>query len=175
MVHVKGHQDSQRAFDQLPLMAQLNVEADALATTLYQTQFGSHRPQVLMCPGSGVHLATSSGTITARYREAVLEKSTSPALHQYIREKNDWRSATMEMINWSAHGKAFRRQLTSRVHLSKLIHECLPTFHQLNKYGGSRRLCPACGTADETRDHIIRPLRSSMSVILASRFLDCNQ
>ena len=109
-----------------------------------------------MSPGAGVHLATSSGTITARYRDAVLEKSISPALRQYIREKNDWPSVTMEMINWSAHGKAFRRQLKIRVHLPKLLDECLPTFHQLNKYGGSRRLCPACGTADETRDHIIR-------------------
>jgi hypothetical protein len=60
------------------------------------------------------------------------------------------------MVNWSAHGKAFRCFLHCRVHLSKMIHECLPTFHQLNKYGGFHRNCPGCGHLDETRDHIIR-------------------
>ena len=49
-----------------------------------------------------------------------------------------------------------QHQIHCRVHLSKLLHECLPTVHQMNKYGGSQRKCPACGTADETRDHIIR-------------------
>ena len=64
----------------------------------------------------------------------------------------------MEMDNWSAHGKAFQSQeLHCWVHLSKVLHKCLlpRTFHQLNKYGGSQHTCPACGTADKTRDHII--------------------
>jgi hypothetical protein len=69
----------------------------------------------------------------------------------------------MDMVNWSAHGKTFRSQLHRRVHLSKLIHECLPTFHQLNKYRGCRRPCPACGSADETRDHVIRCVGPSRS------------
>ena len=62
----------------------------------------------------------------------------------------------METVNWSAHGKAIRNKLHCRVHISKLLHECLPTFHQLNKYGGAQRHCPECGATDETRDHIIR-------------------
>jgi hypothetical protein len=136
-------------------MAQLNVEADSLAT-LYQNQFGSHRTQVLMSTCTGAHVVTSSGTLTAKYKEVLLEKSTSPEIRRYIREKNNWTAAMMEMVNWPAHGKAFQRQLHCRVHLSKALHECLPTFHQLNKYGGGQRTCPACGTADETRDHVIR-------------------
>ena len=155
VIYVKGHQDSRRPVDQLPLMAQLYVEADALAT-LYQTQYGSHRPQVLMSPGAGAHLVSSSGAITDKFKEVILERSTSPELRKYIQEKNAWPEATMEMINWLSHGKAFRSHLHCRVHLSKLLHECLPTSHQLNKYGGAHRNCPACGHADETRDHIIR-------------------
>ena len=146
VVYVKGHQDTGRAVEQLPLMAQLNVEADALARTLFQNQFGSHRSQVIMSNCAGAHLVTSSGTITAKYKEVLLEKLTSPQLRRYIQEKNNWQDATMEIVNWSAHGKAFRRQLhCRRVHLSKLKHECLLTFHKMNKYGGSQRKCPACG------------------------------
>ena len=72
LVYVKGHQDSRRPVDQLPLMAQLNVEADALAT-LYQNQFGSHRTHAIMSPGAGAHLVSSSGTITAKFKEVILE------------------------------------------------------------------------------------------------------
>jgi hypothetical protein len=157
VVYVKAHQDDQRPVEQLPLMAQLNVEADALATQ-YQQQHGNHRPQVFMTPSTGAHLVSASGTITSKYKETVLEKSTAPALRQYIQEKNSWTPSTMDMVNWSAHGKAFRNQISRRIHLSKLLHECLPTFHQLNKYGGSSRPCPACTSPDETRDHILRCL-----------------
>ena len=63
VMYVKAHQDEKRPVAQLPVMAQLNVETDALATQ-YQQQYGSHRPQVLMSPNAGVHLVTASGTIT---------------------------------------------------------------------------------------------------------------
>ena len=157
VVYVQAHQDDKRPVDQLPLMAQLNVEADALATQ-YQQQHGYHRPQVLMSPSAGVHLVSASGTITSKYKEVVLKKSTSPDLRQYIQEKNSWTPSTMDMVNWLALGKAFCNQISRRIHLSKLLHECLPTFHQLNKYGGSHRPCPACLSPDETRDYILRCL-----------------
>ena len=101
---------------------------------------------------------SASGTITSRYKEVVLQQSTGPDLRNYIQDKNSWTQSTMDMVNWSAHGKAFRNQISRRIHLSKLLHECLPTFHQLNKYGGSHRPCPACLSPDETRDHILRCL-----------------
>lgn len=157
VLYVKVHQDERRPVEQLPLMAQLNVEADALATQ-YRQQHGMHMPLVLMSPSAGVHLVTASGTVlTAKYNEGILEKSTSPDLCKYIQEKNNWTDSTMEKANWSAHGKALRSHLHCRVHLSKLLHECLPTpFHQLNKYGGAPRNCLACGSPDQTRDHILR-------------------
>ena len=156
VVYVKAHQDEKRPVEQLPLMAQLNVEADALAT-LYQEQHGMHRTQVLKSTSGGAYLVTASGTVTAKYKEVILAKSTSPDLRNYIvQEKQKWTDSTMETVNWSAHGKALRSHVQCRVHLSKMLHECLPTFHQLNKYGGAHRNCPACSSPDETRDHILR-------------------
>lgn len=77
VVYVKAHQDGRRSVDQLPLMAPLNVEADALAPT-YQQQYGNHRPQVLMSPGAGAHLISASGTITAKYKGEVLKNLQVP-------------------------------------------------------------------------------------------------
>ena len=45
--HIKGHQDSTRAYERLPILAQLNVDADALANQ-YQRDHGTHRPTVLL-------------------------------------------------------------------------------------------------------------------------------
>ena len=81
----------------------------------------------------------------------------------------------MDMVNWSAHGKAFCNQISRRIHLSKLLHECLPTFHQLNKYGGLHRPCPACASPNETRDHILRCLAGPTTSRVALQLLGCNR
>ena len=47
--HVKGHQDKTTKFDKLPLLAQLNIKADALAGQ-YQQQHGCYLPSVAMLP-----------------------------------------------------------------------------------------------------------------------------
>jgi hypothetical protein len=44
--HIKGHQDCQTVYRRLLLLAQLNVDADALANK-YQFNLGSHHPDVL--------------------------------------------------------------------------------------------------------------------------------
>jgi hypothetical protein len=64
--YVKGHQDAKKAYRTLPLMAQLNVDADGLATQ-YQEESGTPRPHVLMSPNAGVHLVTQDETLTAKY------------------------------------------------------------------------------------------------------------
>ena len=40
----------------------------------------------------------------------------------------------MANIDWNAHAKAFGAQITGRVHLTKLVHDCLPTNHRINRY-----------------------------------------
>ena len=62
----------------------------------------------------------------------------------------------MGNMNWRAHGKAMNGVITRRVHFTKLVHECLPTFQRLNKITKTERKCPACLVAEENRDHILR-------------------
>jgi hypothetical protein len=66
----------------------------------------------------------------------------------------------MRNINWRAYSKAMNTMIAKRVHITKLVHEDLPTFRRLNKFrrGGPDCMCPSCQVADETRDHIIRCL-----------------
>jgi hypothetical protein len=43
LTYVKGHQDDKKAYDRLPLMARLNVDADRLAGK-YNKEHGAWRP-----------------------------------------------------------------------------------------------------------------------------------
>jgi hypothetical protein len=46
--------------------------------------------------------------------------------------------------------------IKKRIHITKLVHECLPTMERLNKFDGGKRLCPGCSVSQETRDHILK-------------------
>lgn len=63
----------------------------------------------------------------------------------------------MDKINWRAHGKSMRKHIKRRNHITKMVHECLPTLKHLNRQDNGRRSCPGCqGTLREDRDHVIR-------------------
>ena len=155
LIYVKGHQDDQTPYERLPLMAQLNVDADRLAGE-FQRECGAQRPFTFMAPHTGALLVTDSGTITSRFKKELTNRSTGPGLEEYIREKNGWDTCTFEFVNWAAHGKAVTACEHRGTHLTKYLHEVLPTYHQANTMDGRQRKCVACGTGDETTDHIFR-------------------
>ena len=155
IIHVKGHQDDKHPYDRLPLLAQLNVDADKQAGR-YQNQYGTPRPFVLLSTRSGAHLVHDTGTITGKYEDTIRLLATGPALKAKIQAKYAWSDHTMRTVNWHAHGRVFRSRKSSMVHTSKLVHDCLPTHALLNKFDFGHRKCPACEHPEETRDHILR-------------------
>ncbi len=154
--YVKGHQDRARTVARLPLMAQLNVEADANAAA-YQDAYGADRPVVLMTPRTRAQqLHFISGTITSRYQAAVRREFSGDALLQHIKTRNRWQDETVLAINWDSHGAALSKHIQTRLHYSKLVHDILSTLALLNKQDKGKRLCPCCGNPHETRDHILK-------------------
>jgi ribonuclease HI len=153
--YVKGHQDVHQVYTRLTILAQLNVDADDKASE-YQQQYGKAHPFVLMSPHAGAFVTIPEGTITAKVVTELRGYATGPPLRSYIQQRNHWTDRIMSTINWNAHGKALNGMIVSRVHLTKLVHEHLPTFQRLNKFINGERKCPACHNAEETRDHILR-------------------
>jgi hypothetical protein len=90
---VKSHQDRKTRFERLPLMGQLNVESDDMAS-VYQNTFGSDRPFVMLTPGTRAHLVTAHGTITSRYPAAICNTYSGPALQSHIQKRHGWMNAT---------------------------------------------------------------------------------
>jgi hypothetical protein len=160
--YVKGHQDSHTLTARLPLMAQLNVEADAKAAT-YQDMYGAERTSVCMTSRTRAHLHFKCGTVTSRYQAAIRREYSGDALLQHIKTRNKWTDATVMTVNWESHGAALSKHINPRRHFSKLVHDILPTLAFLNKQDNGKRLCPCCRHPQETRDHILRcpaPMRN---------------
>ena len=153
--HIKGHQDERCEFHRLPLLAQLNVEADALANK-YQRDHGSFQPKVLFTQWAGVHLVLPSGTVTSNYESALRYQAAAQPLKEYIRLRNNWTSTTCDTINWQAHGKSLRSHLHLKTHLVKLVHGILPINSKLHRNDLIRGLCPCCKVHKETWPHILR-------------------
>jgi hypothetical protein len=153
--HVRGHQDRKVAYHRLPLLAQLNVDADTMAT-MYQCEHGESRPLVLLTDTAGVHLVTPHGTMTSNYDAVIRYQVTYPGLYNYIQERNGWSVRIMDNINWKAHGSGLRKQLKRKTHYLKLVHGILPTCKHLHRHDPIRSVCPLCKSATEDWAHILR-------------------
>ena len=66
--HVKGHQDRDKAYDELSLVAQLNVDADE-AADIFQNQHGAERPFVPCFSHNRAQLHLPTGTVTTNIKK----------------------------------------------------------------------------------------------------------
>lgn len=155
--HILGHQDRHKAYDELPLQAQLNVDADRLASQ-YQDRFGEARPSVLLFPHAAaqVHIATY-GTCTTRLPQTLRRAEAEQHLLAHIQDRNGWSAEVMQTINWDAHEMAIKKSNQRRIHITKLVHDILPTNKVVHRNHVERQTCPICPERRiEDRDHIIR-------------------
>ena len=96
--YVRGHQDRTTAYDRLPLLAQLNVDADEMAN-MYQQAHGEARTNVLPTNNSGVYLNTAEGSITKRIAVTVRIQATAPTLIKHIRHRYQWTEYEFYSVN----------------------------------------------------------------------------
>ena len=77
-------------------------------------------------------------------------------MKQYIANKYGWDEDDLDSIDWDAHGAAINRTDVSHTHITKLVHDILPTNDRVHKYCTAKdNKCPYCLTAVEDRDHVI--------------------
>jgi hypothetical protein len=74
---VKGHQDKNKTYEELPLEAQLNINADELAGE-YQDEYGKFRPLVHLLPSCPAMLAIRGISITGNYRKQLIRAYVEP-------------------------------------------------------------------------------------------------
>ena len=87
--HVYGHQDNNTEFDKLPLDAQLNVEADALAEDYYSDKIQSN-PETHILPACPEMLVLNGITVSNNYKKHLLRAYTEPTYIRYLQGKLNW-------------------------------------------------------------------------------------
>ena len=161
--HVKGHQDRYHAFEELSLPAQLNVEADELASQ-YRYPSSTSATKVSLVEGTVALLHGPDGTITANYRAALRRCYNEPLIREHICNKHEWTHDTWQLVDWTSHCSAVRAHFSRRHFLSKFLHNWLPLGSLISRYDDHYvDHCASCsGNVFEDRDHFLRcPARRS--------------
>jgi hypothetical protein len=87
LAHVRGHQDRDSDPHTLPFPAQLNIQANSLATA-FQHHTAHADESGPMIPGTGCHLVIHNRTIHSHHRRRIRIRRGHQRLLQYIGEKH---------------------------------------------------------------------------------------
>jgi hypothetical protein len=85
--HVKSHQDAEKPYEELSMDAQLNVDADQLATTAHSRPLHS---EYIVLPDEKVLLKLHGRPLTHHLRQALWEAAASSALPKHIIKQANW-------------------------------------------------------------------------------------
>jgi len=151
---VRGHQDKHTAYDDLPLEAQLNVDADKFAGD-FQIAKGKFRPMIFLLPSCDAMLSIRGISITSNYRRQLIRAYVEPEYIQYLQYRFSWSNEIIEVIAWKCLSLAIQR-IDRDVLITKVCNDLLPTAETLYKMRYQHHdTCILCHN-QETRDHIIR-------------------
>ncbi|KAL7550562.1 hypothetical protein ACHAWF_015354 [Thalassiosira exigua] len=154
--HVKGHQEDDIRYEDLPFEAQLNVDCDSEAKLCVEnmTHLGS-RPKPL--EGSRAMLFLGTDMVTTEMEDQIQFRAHEEALRTYVMTKYEWTPEMHACVNWRAIGTAKNRlKMNRNIRTSKLMHNWLNVGKQKKKieqviHDGK---CPCCGTEDEDQEHL---------------------
>jgi hypothetical protein len=156
IVHVKGHQDNHKPYEDLSLPAQLNCDADVLATNEL-LNYPTTCIHVPLLPPAIVQLTIGGTTITRKLGPTIRRQHGLGLLKAYTHERFRWTNDMVVSMNWEAFSQAFRSRYRFRTFTFKLCFWQLPTGKTLHTPSPRFDLkCPACSHASECNDHMFQ-------------------
>jgi hypothetical protein len=114
--YVRGHQDEKTAYNLLPFLAQLNVDADKYARC-YQQACGTHRPIIPLSPTRPIALNLNCWTIHWNMKSEIQDAAHATPLLTRMTKRNKWMPHIIDIVHWDAH-----RLATSRAHRLRKTH-----------------------------------------------------
>jgi hypothetical protein len=124
--HVHGHQDNALEYEELSRPAQLNVDADELATTALQSALaeGATAPQMIPLPSCQAYLLNREGCIISIHIRLSMPEEN---LKNHLQRHQGWTDNTINRIDWESFAKP-RAKLTPNlmVFSTKLSSDWLP-------------------------------------------------
>jgi hypothetical protein len=127
----KGHQDNNKNKEDLPLEAQLNIEADKLAGK-YQEEYGKYRPIINMLPSCPAMLTIQGISVTSNYRKQLIKAYVEPEYIGYLMRQFEWNEEIVNIISWKSLSLAIQT-IQRDVLLTKVCNNLLPAAVTLHK------------------------------------------
>jgi hypothetical protein len=152
--HVLGHQDDTKKYHDLPLDAQLNVDADHEAGNYQWNYPVTVRDKVPMTAITRVHFHLQQCTITGHYRHHIRTAASQDDFFQKCREIHEWTPATFALIHLPTLRSAVHNNPNRLIHTFKFLHGVLPTQEIKAAWYGSNPCCPVC-LDDDTQAHFV--------------------
>jgi exonuclease III len=173
--HVLGHQDNEVAYQDLPLDAQMNSQADALAT-MELDEYATPFHHVPFNPESRVMFSINGIAVTRRLETTIRTHARLPALISYYQDRLNWDERTFHAVDWEVFGAVYPKMRKRRNFITKFCIYHLPTgdrLHRRSSHYDDR--CPTCHSPSETDDHILQcpsPARRAWRSDLIKTLLD---
>ena len=129
--HEKGHQDSKTKYKDLPLLGQLNVDADELATiALEEASIEFSSPLLL---NTKCHLIIQGRTITFCMKMELQKAYSLIEYRKYMEDRKGWHPNTWDTIHWPTFTSATKKIFSKKLKLSQLLHDKLLLGYECNK------------------------------------------
>ena len=157
-IWVKSHQDDNVPVESLSFAAQLNCQADSLATTQYTCTQCSKSHHFHPPPEAEAYVVLSGQVVTAHLQKKVLATCRKTDLRQTILKQTNWDPTWFDWIDWSALGRSLRQvPRHRRVTTAKLQHNLLATGVYLHTHGNNKidKRCFRCSNLKEDFDHVL--------------------
>jgi len=171
---VKGHQDDDDEYENLPIESQLNIDCDAAAKLHLKegTRLDGDAPPTA---GMKATLYLGGHVVTTDLNEQILKAGNSRKMLEYAADKFGWTdNQATATVNWRAIGQAKRRlKLHSSVRTTKMMYDWLNVGSQKRKMGGDGT-CPCCGLTEEDQLHLYRCTNETMQQTLSDSISNLN-
>ena len=157
---VKGHQDDNKPYDELPRDAQLNIDVDKLATEYRDSKQSQTKPLLEHCPLTQVSIRINGILYPGNISDILRYHVNGSALRTYLGEARQWSQETMMKIDWHPFALHFKKlKSPQQVQHMKFIYDLQPLGHRRHKIAPVKtpilKLCPCCKKDDETPIHFL--------------------
>ena len=152
---VKGHQDSNKSYNELDIPARLNCDADR-AASLYRWPTNKSHQKIPPLPNTPSQLVINNKIITSHIKQHIRSEATEPELMEYLKKKFLWDDHTLTTIDWNSFQQVIQKYTTQRSTVVKHLHAISPTGHIAHRNNTHMpHDCPACAHPEEDNMHLL--------------------
>ena len=121
LTHILGHQDNDFSYQDLPLDAQMNTQADALATMELE-EYATPFHHVPFNPESRVMFSINGIAVTRRLETTIRTHARLPSLIIYYKDRLKWDDRTFHAVDWDVFGASTRKCKNAATSLLNSVH-----------------------------------------------------